>query len=91
MEVRISRFCISAARARRAIAIDRLPAMMRALLMVLLLAAVSLMSSAFVLPSFSRTSSALLAKKVAFKNFEDMIEKIETPLLVDFYAVWWQV
>jgi hypothetical protein len=29
------------------------------------------------------------AKKVAFKNFEDMIEKIETPLLVDFYAVWW--
>jgi hypothetical protein len=35
------------------------------------------------------SSTALQAKKVAFKNFEDMIEKIETPLLVDFYAVWW--
>jgi hypothetical protein len=67
--------------------------MMRALLMALLLAAVSLMSSAFMLPMMPalRTSSALLAKKVAFKNFEDMIEKIETPLLVDFNAQWWSV
>ena len=48
-------------------------------------------TSAFVvLPSRlpTSTSSALAAKKVTYKNFEDMLEKIEIPVLVDVYATW---
>ncbi|GMH69180.1 hypothetical protein TrVE_jg8860 [Triparma verrucosa] len=60
---------------------------------ILLLVALS-QAAAFILPrsplSVHRGSplAAALYAKTKFKNFEEMLEKFEEPLLVDFYATW---
>ncbi|GMH76225.1 hypothetical protein TrLO_g4034 [Triparma laevis f. longispina] len=71
---------------------------MRILILLIALSAIHLGNAfhiAFKIPqsvtrrgSPTTSLSAALYAKAKFKNFEEMLEKFEEPLLVDFYATW---
>ena len=57
-------------------------------LLLLLLAAVSIQAFHFHRTIIRKTTTKLYSETPQFKNFDDMLSRIEVPVLVDFYAQW---